>query len=230
MNPDFAQKKLQKISASLSILANDPDQSHPSQLKRHVDELQKLVEQLAPPNVTLVRSGSDWSLAFLRQAKADLDAAKAIVVDANVMRSAVVAMLLQMVFEKIAKAWLARTDFPFFAKNALRSHNAAEKMTLALRRRAISKERQFKVFASPKWVKALVAVGALEAAHPTNAKSGPHLEYPWETPTGVLLAGDTPPPLTVVADIARPGNDVGPFLFKIAQKLIEEFDQLFPEP
>jgi hypothetical protein len=115
----------------------------------------------------------DWALPFLEQARADLAVAWAI--PANT-RGSTFCMLLQMVFEKIAKAGFARSG-----QVVARSHQVAARFFPVLQRR-------------PGGVKLLRENGAaqqfvlqLEAAQPSIARAQPHpgpqLEYPWDDPT-----------------------------------------------
>jgi len=112
----------------------------------------------------------DWSDPFLHQAREDLVAAWSI---ADTSSASTLCMLLQMVFEKLAKAAYARSG------NVVpRTHQAASHLFALLQRhpnglrllRASPQVRQF--------------VAELEAANPSVAarqpQPWPQLEYPWE--------------------------------------------------
>jgi len=71
----------------------------------------------------------EWANAYRAQAAADLEAARLLQGSAP----SVLAMLLQMVLEKLAKAALLRSGAMTF-KNAARSHVAASRMILVLKR------------------------------------------------------------------------------------------------
>ena len=93
------------------------------------------------------------------------------------------AMLVQMVFEKFAKAALLRqqavtTDW------ARRSHGSASRLLLVLRRQ----RGLFEPLGGPQvWGDVLSVVDALERAHPQLASpQGPQLEYPWENVRGEI--------------------------------------------
>jgi hypothetical protein len=112
----------------------------------------------------------DWSDAFLQQAREDLKAAWSVPVQVS---PSTLCMLLQMVFEKLAKAAYSRSGCV-----VPRTHRAASHLFAILRRhpagcailQASPNVQQF--------------VMELEAAHPANAaqQSQPcaQLEYPWE--------------------------------------------------
>lgn len=116
----------------------------------------------------------DWADPFLEQAREDLKAAWAVPADAS---PSTLCMLLQMVFEKLAKAAYARSGLV-----VPHTHRAASHLFAVLLRhpagadilRAAPSVRQF--------------VMELEAAQPSLAgqqpQPCPQLEYPWEDPVG----------------------------------------------
>jgi hypothetical protein len=118
-------------------------------------------------------SSRDWAEGYLAQARADLAGARAM----GSASPSTLAMLLQMVFEKYAKAALLRQNAVTLTW-ARTSHGAASRMLLVLR-------RQRTILAplggAKVWEDVLWLVSALEAAHPQLAPlGGPQLEYPWE--------------------------------------------------
>jgi len=119
----------------------------------------------------------DWSDAFLEQAREDLRAAYAL--PASDCPSTL-CMLLQMVFEKLAKAAFARAGAP----NA-NSHQVATRLFLLLERNPSGK----KLLQATPNVRQFVT--ELENAHPAVANRSsppwPRLEYPWEDATGQVL-------------------------------------------
>src|ERR1019366_4706400 len=75
-------------------------------------------------------SARDWADAFLAQARDDLKAAE--IISGHVPSA--FGMLLQMAFEKLAKAALLRSSPLEFARKARKSHKAASKMIQVLKR------------------------------------------------------------------------------------------------
>lgn len=77
----------------------------------------------------------DWALGFLEQARADLAAARVLGSHhaLTTEQASVFAMLLQMAFEKFAKAALLRSGAITYAA-ARSSHKAASTMIAAMRR------------------------------------------------------------------------------------------------
>lgn len=181
-----------------------------SRLREHVEQL--LSEQVAPITV----SARMWSDALLAQAREDLRAVD-VLVDARAPAS-VVAMLLQMVFEKLAKAALARTDVTSFVANRT-SHVAASRLVSTIKNHGAYLNLRYA------WKDVLPMVQALERAHPALAKRGPHLEYPWEAGTEMGLPATH---LGVVRQLADPFDTKGPMLLRFAHELSNRFDELFP--
>lgn len=96
----------------------------------------------------------------------------------------VLAMLLQMVLEKLGKAALLRGGQITLAA-ATSSHAAATRMVQILANNRRGCER---LGWQPSVVRLHVApiVARLERAQPQLAAGGPGLEYPWEDPTGAV--------------------------------------------
>ncbi|MDI1428803.1 hypothetical protein [Polyangium sorediatum] len=182
-----------------------------STLRRHVEQL--LNEHFRP--ITL--SERAWSDALLAQAKEDLLAVE-IVAGSEKSPASVVAMLLQMVFEKLAKAALARTDKPCFIANRT-NHVAASRLVSAI------KNQNDYLNLRHAWKDVLPMIQALERAHPAVAKSGPHLEYPWEQGDVMGLPATH---LAIVTQLADPRDPKGAKLIRFARELADRFDSIFP--
>lgn len=157
------------------------------------------------------------------QARADLTGARA-ALDAD---PSVLAMLLQMVFEKLAKAALLRTgavDISF----ATTSHAAASRMVrvMKLQRGLIAP------LGGPRsWDDVLGLIESLEQAHPDLARrvpGTPQLEYPWETAEGTIAcpACDLP----VARSLGGPRTTFAMRVLKFTTLLEQRFDQIFPDP
>jgi hypothetical protein len=116
----------------------------------------------------------DWSDPFLEQAREDLKAAWAIPVGAS---PSTLCMLLQMVFEKLAKAAYARSGHV-----VPHTHQAATHLFAVLLRHPAGTA----ILQAAPNVQQFVA--ELEAAQPSiagrQAQPCPQLEYPWEDPVG----------------------------------------------
>ncbi len=114
----------------------------------------------------------DWSDPFLEQAREDLKAAWAIPAEAS---PSTLCMLLQMVFEKLAKAAYARSGYA-----VPRTHQAATHLFAVLLRHPAGAAI---LQASPNVQQFVME---LEAAQPSVASRQPQpcpqLEYPWEDP------------------------------------------------
>ncbi|AGP41864.1 hypothetical protein [Sorangium cellulosum] len=178
-------------------------------LKQHVEEL---LGSYFPP---IKLSARLWSDALLRQADADLHAAEALAREGG--SASVLCMLLQMVFEKLAKAALARFDAQCFIAFRV-SHAAASRLVSTIKNHGAFVDLRYK------WRDVLPLVQALERAHPALARGGPHLEYPWE-------AGDRmglPEELPIVRQFDDPLDPKGPRLLRFARELHDRFDELFP--
>jgi hypothetical protein len=174
------------------------------------------VEKLLEPQLPkLALSEQLWSSALLRQAREDLTAAELLAGCGG--PASVTAMLLQMVFEKLAKAALARTDIQAFHAHRT-SHVAASRLV------NIIKNHGKYIRLNYDWRDVLPMVQALERAHPAVAKRGPHLEYPWEAGGEVALPSTH---LSIVAQIADPRDLKTAKLFRFARELSKRFDELF---
>jgi hypothetical protein len=223
------EKALRKAIAAVREVAERVAADR-DELTAAADDAQKALDQLLGGPPRLERPADEWVAALLAQAKAELRVARSAgtgraeeTLLETRMRFAVMAMLLQMAFEKIAKAVLARSDFDAF-QHVRTSHAAASRMVGAIRQRARYRSTPFKRFNDDRWKVALGVITDLEAAHPALARGGPHLEYPWEQPDKVALPGTD---LAVVARLASPRERISPDLLDLGEHLVDSFEQLF---
>lgn len=161
-----------------------------------------------------------WADAYLAQARADLGAAMLV----GAGEPSVFAMLMQMAFEKLAKAALLRSGT--MTVDAARSnHRAAARMVATMRRQ----RRLLAPLGGPeRWREAFEVVEALERAQPQIAKAsggGPQLEYPWETTAGMIQwpARD----LDIAGRLGNPKSNLAAHLSDFAGKLERNFDTIF---
>ncbi|MEI6807594.1 MAG: hypothetical protein WCN95_02640 [bacterium] len=160
----------------------------------------------------------DWADPFLDQAREDLKAAWA--VSQSRESASTLCMLLQMVFEKLAKAAHARSG------NMLpRNHRATSHLFALLLRhpagvnllRASSNVRQF--------------VAELETAHPAEARKQqqpwPQLEYPWEDAVAGLIrwpAHDLP----LARRVRDPRDRIALDCLRFASALVKQLPTIVP--
>lgn len=207
-------KKIQKkiVAVDDAIARNDTAgiKSTWSVLRPSLDDL---VEDLRVPHIQAPTE--EWVRGFLTLANEDLDAASAL--HSRGGCAAVTCMLLQMTFEKIGKAQLARSAPSGFARHR-QSHVTASRLleTLNLNPHLQDFRHNYK--------RVLPYVRALERAHPAVAKQNPHLEYPWEEQSTVRTPAKH---LEVVRDLFDPTNRALPELIRLANDLIKRFDELF---
>lgn len=164
----------------------------------------------------------DWADPFLAQAREDLAAAQAAY---EAGAPSTYCMLMQMVFEKLAKAAFARAGGP-----VPRQHQVATRLVQVLRRApgggavAIGGAR------------ALQAVQELEAAHPAvvadairrgTSPQYPQLEYPWENPGSGAIEWPAQH-LPIARRVADPEDRVGADLLKTARAFVKRFNTMFP--
>lgn len=124
----------------------------------------------------------EWAFAYVAQAREDLNAAIALQGRFN----SVLAMLLQMTFEKLAKAALLYGK-RISVEQAQRSHHAAVSLMRIFRKNP----RLLELFpgkAQKKWIPTVTLVENLTKLHPQLAKRGPQLEYPWEADDGTIAS------------------------------------------
>lgn len=171
----------------------------------------------------------DWAVPFLAQAAADLAAARACI-GANGC-SSTFCMLLQMTFEKLGKAAIARRT-PLSAGLQEPPHNhqtASHLLDLLLRSPGGA------AVAPSASVRA--AVVDLENAHPDVAKPNanlqppkpqwPQLEFPWSDPLSGIVKSPTTD-LPIARRIDDPNDRIGALLLKFADGLVKDFNTLFP--
>lgn len=117
----------------------------------------------------------EWAEGYYRQAQADMNAARVL----QGAEPSVLAMLLQMVLEKLGKAALLRGG-QITQERARGTHAAAGAMMQHLARNALG--------CQPVTVRNSLAplVDRLEHSQPSLALGGPHLEHPWESPAGEI--------------------------------------------
>jgi hypothetical protein len=176
--------------------------------------LEPILEDRCPPRVT--RGADEWAAELLDAARHDLRAAKVLAANTD-NHAATVAMLLQMVFEKLAKAYLARTDWPAFIKHR-RSHAAATRFTQFLK---LNNKRLLPIGLRSSNV--LAWVEALTRAHPAIAKNGPHLEYPWEQGERVCSPSRD---LLIVTELGDARSLALPHLLRFASYFIQNFETI----
>jgi hypothetical protein len=174
--------------------------------------LEKLLDPPFPP---VELSERLWSSALRHQADEDLLAVELLAGSGG--PASVLAMLLQMVFEKLAKAALARTDIHAF--HACRtSHVAASRLISSIKNQAKYTELKYN------WGDVLPLVQELERAHPALAKRGPHLEYPWEAGSEMGLPSTH---LSIVKQLSDPRDLKAAKLVRFAREMTDRFEELF---
>lgn len=164
-------------------------------------------------------SEREWATGYYMQALADMRAARIL----QGQEPSVLAMLLQMVFEKLAKAALLRSG-QLTIERARGSHSAASTLIHQIGNNKRICERLGLV---PSTVRKLLApvVDQLEKSHPALSPDGPYLEYPWETLSHEIQWPDAH---LEVAQRFRPKRVEGQRLFDLAERLCSRFEQAFP--
>lgn len=168
-------------------------------------------------------SDRDWADGFLQQARADLEAAKQLALAAQLTptRASVVAMLLQMAFEKFAKAALLRSGAMTY-ESVKSSHKGASHMVRAMK---IQRGLMAPMGGPLVWTTAFEVVEALERAQPSLA-SGPQLEYPWDAGGGNIHWPGAH--LPIAAKLANPKSKHLQFVLDFAAQLDGKFTAIFP--
>jgi hypothetical protein len=160
----------------------------------------------------------DWARAYLAQASVDLAGANAM----GASSPSTLAMLLQMVFEKCAKATLLRQS-AVSLEWARTSHGAASRMLLVLRRQ---KDLLEPMGGTRVWEDVLWAISELERAHPSLApEHGPQLEYPWEDVHGQIRWPSRH--LSIASTLGDPTRALGARITRFAELFIQHFDDMF---
>lgn len=164
----------------------------------------------------------DWADPFLEQAREDLRAAEA-AYDASC--ESAFCMLLQMTYEKLAKAAFARQG-----NQPTRTHDGASRLLLLLARDP----------AGPRLAgyqgRVLDAVRELENAQPAIVSHAmrvygvpqyPQLEYPWENPATNQVESPAQH-LPIAQRVRDPRQRIGADLLKFAHAINAQFNALFP--
>ncbi len=164
----------------------------------------------------------DWADPFLEQAREDLRAAE---VAYTARCESTFCMLLQMTYEKLAKAAFARKG-----NQPTRSHDGASRLLLLLGKHP----------AGPMLPgyqgRVLDAVRELENAQPAIVShamrvyavpQSPQLEYPWENP-GSRAVEWPARHLPIVHRVRDPLQRIGADLLKFAHAIDTQFNALFP--
>lgn len=121
-----------------------------------------------------------WAAAYVAQAREDLEAAKSL----EGKHPSVLAMLLQMVFEKLAKGALLYGK-RITVDDAQKNHQAAVSlMTIFTDIPALLE--LFPGKHQRKWLPTVTLVKNLTKLHPSIVERGPQLEYPWELEDGTV--------------------------------------------
>lgn len=156
-------------------------------------------------------TATDWAESYLAQARVELAAASK-AIDASVR-----AMLLQMTFEKLAKAALLKSG-QWQPKNTWATHRgASHMMTILLWQRFLGR-LQYKRPVVEHVIKPMV--DQLENLHPSLNQTGPWLEYPWLTATGTVASPCRDLPVLATS------NRVA-LLMRFASTLIENHNRIF---
>lgn len=175
----------------------------------------------------------DWATGYLEQGRADLKAASRL----DGETSSTVAMLLQMVFEKLAKAAMLKMGTMSY-QEVKRLHCVASRLieTLKLYPDRLEVLGDGNVNA---WSDALPWVIELENAHPTpprdaatgkprpRSKGHPILEYPWEGATSGVRWPERD--LPIAQSFADPRSVKLARLMKFAAALSKHHDRLFTQ-
>lgn len=166
----------------------------------------------------------DWALGFLEQARADLAAVR-VLSSRNAFtteQASVLAMLLQMAFEKFAKAALLRSGAITYTA-ARSSHKAASTMIAAMR---LQKALIAPIGGPLVWSAAFEVVETLERAQPSMAQGKAQLEYPWETANGLVEWPARHLPIAI--KLANPNSTLAAHVIDFAGKIERNFDTIFP--
>lgn len=176
---------------------------------------------------------STWADAFWEQAKQDFLAVQAIVAgrekEGVEMVAASLCMLLQMFFEKYAKAFYCRKNHDLLPK---RNHRSV-KLLLAHLKRANADD--FGVKHVKQQQEIFKTIQLLEDLQPSNANShsnpdtNPQLEYPWkpQTPYEVALPICSPAmDLNALAPLLSPKTNLLSKLIAFGGMLLKRFELL----
>lgn len=126
------------------------------------------------------KSREDWANAYVRQAKVELEAARAL----QGQYPSVLAMLLQMTFEKLSKAALLfgkRTK----VEDVQHTHGAANSLMRIFRNHPSLLDAYPGAYKG-RWRQTVSLVEAITNFHPSLVETGPQLEYPWQAADGTV--------------------------------------------
>ena len=147
-----------------------------------------------------------WGLAFLRQARSDLEGAA----EVGTASPHTLCVLLQMGFEKLGKAYRCRFEDPFDVRRLQTSHKGGYQMVLGL-----SHGARFHGVPIPSTLQRgaqnhRMLIKALEELQPANAKrksaTTGQLEYPWVDGSGRIRCPAID--LQLLKDIKNPFGSV----------------------
>ena len=173
---------------------------------------------------------SSWSEAFFAQARQDFLLAMLGAQEIS-KHGASVCMLLQMFFEKYAKAVFCSMNN---GQLPPRNHRTAKTFLSVLR--GSSKYSKFKKNSNNSSIQATNRrfldffdfISKLEALQPSNANSGkteddtPQLEYPWKHPSSTVFNSPCDD-LDIIHEIENPQSRLFTKILPIAQSLINDF-------
>jgi hypothetical protein len=165
----------------------------------------------------------EWGDAFLAQTRADFAAADAVATSGLAPSS--LAMLLQMVFEKLAKAALLRMRSADL-EDVTSTHATAGRLLKILRR---ERRRFDSLGGAHAWGDVIWMIEELERAHPqiARSKTDAKLEYPWETPAGAIQWPERD--LPVARRLGDPRSNLKTRVTRFADQLAWQFTNCFRE-
>lgn len=164
----------------------------------------------------------EWADAYLTQAREDFRAADAV----QGVAPSVLAMLLQMVLEKLGKAALLRSGV-MTVERARGTHQVAARMMHVIGQ---SRRKCQRLGLNREHVRRRITpvVDQLEALNPSvvarRGGDGPWLEYPWEEPGGAI---QWPARHLPGLEAFRPRGVQGILLFNLTSRLCRQFDEVF---
>ncbi len=163
-------------------------------------------------------SSAKWGQAFLRQAEADLRAAEALVKDGSAASTA--CMVIQMVFEKLAKAYRLKNGESYSSVRQ-GSHRTMEKLIQTLQRQREIFRNDLGGPTDQRWKQLLGMLKALEDAQPSIAQDArPQLEYPWSQGGQVRWPEDH---LALGKKLMDPRNRLAADLLRLGHTLVRNY-------
>lgn len=164
-------------------------------------------------------TSSQWADAYLNQARSDISAAYVLLSEPQAF-----CLMLQMTFEKLAKAVLLKADVRSY-QEVRTTHVAVVTSIRAIRRQKKSLDK-FADMPESKWNELMDLICELERANPSVSTNGPHLEYPWEDKSAgkhriAMPATDLP----VLQKVTQRGDPM--LLLRLADNIAREFDSIF---